>query len=154
MQSSNLLHSTVSSIERIVLCLACDRILLGRGGKRQFAVYKTPCCGECSCYGVQLFWNVLDMKARVRDTAAYFYCFKRNKHVICNSDRFSSFSACSLHREYPAIQRYAWSFYAVVRTPTSLNNSKCHILSRLPPISDFFLAIDASRHHLESNSFR
>jgi hypothetical protein len=40
----------------------------------------------------------------------------------------------------------------VTRTRISFNHSTCHILSRLSPISDFFLAIDTSRHHLESKS--
>jgi hypothetical protein len=79
MQSSTLLNCTVSSIKLILLCLAGARILLRRGGgERQFAVYKTPCCGECSCY-CAAFLKCLD-----RDTArlgsACFY-LKKNTNT-------------------------------------------------------------------------
>jgi hypothetical protein len=38
-------------------------------GKRQFALYKTPCYGANVRATVQLFLNVLDIKIRARDMA-------------------------------------------------------------------------------------
>jgi hypothetical protein len=80
MQFSTLLHCIVSSIERIALCLAGDRILLPGGVNDNSPCTKHRVVVNVRAYYiVKLFLNVLDMKIQVRDTARLAFIYFRNK---------------------------------------------------------------------------
>jgi hypothetical protein len=66
---------------------------------------------------------------------------KTTLDIIFGRSPTSGAIACSLHREYPAIQRLAGYFYAVTSTTrTSLiTQHAIDLVSRLTPISVFFL---------------